>query len=175
MRNFLFSVVAVVLSATVANAQTEQPKPNQLSEVYGAWTVRCQKNSDTESLGQCEITQERRQSESNQLVVALSFRALSGDGAQVLVIAPFGLRLSEGVRYLDKDGATIWSGPFQTCLPTGCISVPQLTADEMTAVLSTDAPQISFVANDGKPLSVQIDVNGLSDAWKRLNTLKAEN
>lgn len=175
MRHFPISVVATILSASIANAQTEQPKPNQLSEIYGAWTVKCQKGTDTASPRQCEITQERRQSESNQLVVALSYRVLPDEGAQVLVIAPFGLRLSEGVRYLNKDGATIWSGPFQTCVPTGCISVPQLTADEMNAVLSTDAPQVSFVANDGKPLSVQIDLNGLADAWKRLNALQAEN
>lgn len=158
----------VFTSTMAGNAQ-----PQQLSETYGSWVLRCQSQQSPQGATGpqvCKISQERRQAESNQLVMALSYQVLKDGGAAVLVVAPFGLRLSEGVAYMVGE-ETLWTEGFQTCVPTGCLSVPKLTSEQVTKVLAAETAQVAFVTNTEQPLRVEVETDGLKQAWERLKEL----
>lgn len=169
------AIAAMLLMTGMANGETTA-NPAQLTEVYGAWTVRCQaETGEGKAAGrQCELFQERLKSDTQQLVASLSYRQLPDGGALVVVLAPFGLRLSEGVRYVGGD-TDLWSSGFQTCLPSGCIAVPQLSKDDMNAVLGAKTAKLVFVSNNGNRLNVEVDTSGFGDAWQRLAELVAGN
>lgn len=173
MRNIVLTGAVALLSlpAGLAIGQT-LPEPQQLSETYGAWTVRCQSRAaeSTALEPECEVFQQRIQNETGQMVASVAYRILPEDQAIAVVFAPFGLRLSEGVRVESAD-ETLWSGEFQTCVPSGCISVPQLDLEQMNAVLEADTAQLTFVSNEGQKMNIAIDTSGFPDAWQRLKTL----
>ena len=88
-------------AAFAQSDESKQPEaPSSLQEVYQDWIVTCRtsaaKSDKPESL--CQMAQELRDKKSGQLILSLVLPAKQlPDGANAVVVAPFGLDLSKGV------------------------------------------------------------------------------
>ena len=98
----LAGVLALSLLVPPAAGAAED-QPNSIVETYGDWTVSCRQskpeNGDTQTI--CQTSQELRDQKTGKLVFALALPAKKNpSGANAVVVAPFGLRLSSGVACL---------------------------------------------------------------------------
>jgi invasion protein IalB len=156
------------LVASVAEAQ-----PEQFSESYGDWVVFCGPIlPEAPQANRCEMSQELRQDGTDQLVLAISIQ-VDEDGAagRAMIIAPFGLRLANGLRFVMEE-REIAAASFETCLPNGCISRTVLTSEAINAFRQgSDARVITTANSNGAEVPIGISLAGFSAAWDRLLAL----
>ena len=171
----LAAVLALCGLATAAPAQGEGP--DTLVETYRDWVVRCVADAGGRV---CEMTQELRQREGGQRVLALGVRrAPEGEAAegQLTAVGPFGVRLADGlVLALPSENAAPGDAlarlPFVTCLPDGCVAVLPVEPALLEALRA--APSVEAVLTDlgGDSLRVSLSLAGFGAAWDRLGTLR---
>ena len=163
------------LTTMAAAQQAASEAPTALSETYGDWVVRCATPATVEGqpapARQCEVTQELRQQDSNQRVMALSLRkGAEADTGALTVVAPFGLLLSAGV-LIDVGETPLLELGFQTCLPAGCIALSDMTTEEITAMAAGETAAVVFTDTSNQPLSLNVSLEGFAAAWNRLKGL----
>jgi len=118
----------------------------------------------------CEMVQELLNSKTNQRVLAVSFQIKLKGEANLTVISPFGLRISEGVS-LQLNGAELLHLAINTCLPIGCISNNNIVKDKMEKI--DEGQTIIFQMKDlaNRDLEVKVSLSGFAPALKRLKNL----
>lgn len=151
--------------------------PDQLVETYRDWVMRCvqAQPQDAAPAGRvCEMTQELSHTDSGQRVLVAAVQATGTGTAALTLIAPFGLRLGEGIviRVGGQDMATI---PFRTCLPQGCIADMELDGAALDQLRMGAEGQVVMVTDGGQDLSLTVSLAGFSAAWSRLGALLPEN
>ena len=169
------TVVLLGLATTGGNftakaQEAEAVAPTSLVETYSDWIVRCVATDNTRV---CEMTQELRQQDGGQRVLAASLRpgADGSDGANLTVIAPFGLNLSEGLQISITEEANLLSMGFLTCLPVGCVATQEINADQLSALKDGETVSVRMTNTDAQQINVSLSLAGFTDAWNRLSNL----
>lgn len=147
--------------------------PDRLQETYRDWMVRCA--TVTEAAGGaagriCELSQELFEAESGQRVLSAVVRRDVDGAAALSLIAPFGLRLADGVG-LVVDGSVLARIPFRTCLPQGCIATATLDAEALAGIAAATTAEVELVTDGGAALTLSLSLAGFTDGWGRLGAL----
>ena len=116
----------------------------------------------------CEMAQELSQAVAKQRVLTFAMQVKPDGTAELTMIRPFGLRLSDGIA-IDLAATRLVQSGFRTCLPQGCIATGALDA-AMIDRLSAGNPATVRMAADagGQPLALEVSLNGFAAAWTRL-------
>jgi invasion protein IalB len=141
-----------------AQTQTSTTLPNgasSLNETYQDWVVLCTTNDKNRI---CVMTQQQRKQDTNQLVLAAEFTAVSKDEIRGTLILPFGLRLADGVSLQVDDGPMSKPLPFSTCLPAGCVVQIGFDAATVKGLRAAGALKLLAKAHDGGQ-NVRLDVS----------------
>lgn len=169
----VLSASVAMLMATAALAQdSEPPKPTTLSETYDTWTVQCATAPAAEgqpAKRQCQMSQELLQQESRQRMMLFAVTKDS-ENARAMLILPFGLLLSEGVR-IEITGKELMRGQFRTCLPAGCIVEADLPAESLAQLQAAETASVFMTAVTGQPVKTDLSLKGFAAAYKRLLAL----
>lgn len=156
--------------ASVAAAQA----PNSLSETYDAWTIQCQAVASPDGLSrQCQMSQELRQKETGQRVMMMAMTMSPDQATNVTIIAPFGLKLSGGIRIAIGEEQMVESG-FNTCLPVGCVARMPLEQAALDRFRLEQSLRVMTVSENGRPLQTPMSLMGFSAAHDRLAQLAQE-
>ena len=115
----------------------------------------------------CEIGQELLQADTNQRILAIGLRPQADRDSILTIVAPFGLRLSEGVN-IEVAEELVANVPFQTCLPGGCVATTSLEQSGVDRLAAGAEAQITMLTNTEQPMSVTISLSGFTAAWNRL-------
>lgn len=168
------SIIALAVGLSAAQAMpTRADGPDQLVETYRDWVVRCVQAQlqDGTSAGRiCEMSQELSQSENGQRVLAAAVQATGNGSAALTLIAPFGLRLADGIM-ISVGGQEAAAIPFRTCLPQGCIADTQLDSAALDQLRLGNEAQVVMVADGGQELALTVSLAGFAAAWSRLEAL----
>jgi invasion protein IalB len=158
---------AGVMSAPLAFAQN----PDSLSETYKDWIVTCTTSAPQDgqpAVQSCEMTQEQKQQDSGQRVLAVALRpSAEAGGAEMTLVLPFGLKLAFGVQISVADVPMV-DEAFKTCLPAGCIVQTTLSAEVVTALLASETATISMTTTADEKLDLSVSLQGFGAAWARL-------
>jgi invasion protein IalB len=169
---FTIATLGAVLAGTYHMATAQQsgaPAPSSIVETYGDWVVRCLSPEADTPLRVCEMTQELVQQETGQRILAASVRSMN-DGANLTLIAPFGLNLFEGVNVVVADQFLVGMD-FETCLPVGCVALEDLMMEQVGMLRAGEAMTVSMLNVDGQELALNLSLAGFIAAWDRLNEL----
>lgn len=167
-------VTGMLTMGTVDMTQAQTTEgPSSLTETYGDWVVRCVAPQAVEGQAAptqvCEMTQELRQADSGQRVLAVALQSTEA-GASLTLVAPFGLLLEAGLQVaVDEEAVT--EGRFRTCLPGGCLSVIDLTTDVLDKFAAGNAATVTMRDTSEQDLSLSVSLAGFTAAWNRLKAL----
>jgi invasion protein IalB len=152
----------------------EAEGPSSVQETYRDWIVSCEMMPGAEGQPDqraCEMRQELRQAEGNQLVLAAGLQTQGeAASASLTLVAPFGLALSQPIT-IDIAETRLVEVPFRTCFPRGCIAVTTLDEVALDGLMAGDEAQVSMTTTAGQALVVTISLAGFTGAWTRLQDL----
>nr|WP_255720347.1 invasion associated locus B family protein [Acuticoccus kalidii] len=153
-------------AALAASGPGHAEAPDARSESYGLWTVQCETR---ETVDQCWMAQPVLD-DNGTLVVQLEL-AIDGAATQLVLLAPFGLLLSEGAA-LSVDGAPLRTLAVRTCLPDGCLFNAGPDDALLDVLRRGERLVIRFVVADGNaPFDVEVGLAGFAAAYNRLRAL----
>ncbi len=169
------AVLAACLVAGSATAQSNDEGPSQISETYRDWRVICVAAEDgTGTAGrQCEMSQQLTLTETGQRVLSLAVQRQPDGAPRATFVAPFGLRLADGL-VIEVNGAAVQAMGFLTCMPDGCIAAALLEDATMAALRAGTSADIRLTALSGETLAPQVSLLGFTAAWNRLAVLAAD-
>lgn len=144
--------------------------PTSSVETYRDWVVRCDRAEG--QARRCEMAQELRQADGRLVFATLVQRTGTGDAAMVFV-APFGVALSEGLRFAWADDS-VWDVPFATCYASGCIAERAADQSDLTRLQQAAAVDVAIQAFGGDRVELSVSLAGFGGAWRRLESLAAE-
>lgn len=173
MRKLIAALAASLLLALPATAQDAAPAPSTLpgganasSEAHGDWTVACRMDGAAK---QCVLSQSLGSSETGERVLAIELAMTAPNRAEGMLLMPFGLKLSDGIRLqVDSTGLGATPRPFLTCIANGCL-VP-LAFDEPTLAglrLGKKLDVGGVRADNGEQVSLAISLAGFTAATNR--------
>lgn len=151
--------------------QAQSGGPDAVAETYGDWIVRCANDPVqpvTAALA-CEMSQELRQSDNGQRLIAVTLRRDNASGIGTLtIVAPFGLLLPAGLR-ISVDGGDLLDIGFRTCLPAGCVGIAEVDDATVGAMaLGAELTVTMTAAATGELIAIPLLIQGFDDAWARL-------
>lgn len=157
-----FSLVAITVGPSFGE-ETSAVLPNQTTETFGAWTVRC---ANLEVGGKsCEMTFMAQGQAGPIAQVAIGQPA--GEAKPLLVVqTPLGSSLAHGVRVgSDTAAATL---PFVTCLQIGCLAQGASSTAELTETFKGDATKLAFTEMGGRVIELAVPTAGFLPALERM-------
>jgi len=144
---------------------------SSINESHGDWTVSCtMKAADKD----CVLTQALADSQSGQRVLALELAMSESNEAQGMLLAPFGLRLGEGIKF-GLDGKDLGTPqPFFTCIATGCLVPVQFDVAALAVLKAGSKLEVTATsAEDGAPVKLSLSLTGFTAAVERTMELGA--
>lgn len=165
--------MAAMMAAVPAMAQeADADRPDSLRETFRDWIVQCVPAQGAVGGQACEMFQQIDHQQSNQrlLVVSVSFEAERTEPVMV-IIAPFGLRLADGLEL--RDGETVVARyPFETCLAAGCLAIAPLELSVIDRLRrGEEGLVVQMTARNGDGLGVPLSLQGFARAMDRLDGL----
>lgn len=167
------SETATSSELAVGRTPPQTAVPSMTTESFGDWVVRCaavtSEGGDASApiAGRiCEMTQEHSDRASGMRVLAIGIGAIDG-GAGLTLVAPFGLKLAEGL-LLENGPGYRKQFEFETCLPAGCVVRSELSATEIDDLTSQQTLSVTMISTDGSALGVALSTDGMRDSWERL-------
>jgi invasion protein IalB len=158
-------------------AQEMAGQPNTIMETYDSWTVRCDaaKTTDVGHARQCQMSVDVLQGQPNQRALTLVLKPTTkGGGLAGTIIAPFGLKVSEGVT-IKAGSKDLKKIAVLTCLPIGCLAQADFSADEVKVLGGQEKLVARVVAYDGdNSMDVDVPMKGFNAALARLGTLPSK-
>lgn len=129
-----------------------------------AWAIRCDEKGD----GYCEIFQRLVSKENNQRVIefAIGYPDKEKD-AQVVIILPFGILLTEGVS-VKIDDTQLGKLPVRTCTEAGCILLTAMDKDVVNKLISAKSLTIGFADMQSKPVNLSLSLDGFANKLKEI-------
>lgn len=146
----------------------QQVAPDTLRETFQDWTVQCETPGDAPRV--CEMLQQVDHPESSGSVLLFSMRYDAEDRLVGVLVAPFGLRLSEGVQIRSGDTVLGRYG-FETCLSTGCVIIAPFDGDAVATMRAALDGQVRAVTRGGEDFAIPVSFRGFSAALDRLQAL----
>lgn len=172
----LLAASCLYMTALSSASYAQEEQPTSMQETYDDWMVQCQTVvvADKKTKN-CEMSQELRQKDSNQRVLAIGIVPAGGDKeTSATIIAPFGLALAEGlsVEVADKE---LVRGVYKTCIPAGCIVEVKLPTEMIkTLALNEKATVVMTASGTGQPMRTNVSLKGFLKAWNRLVALSKQ-
>lgn len=180
MRSSLHLLALLAPLAMVAPTLAQEAKPtpapstlpggaNSLNEAHGDWTVSCAMAGDKKD---CVLTQALGDNQTGQRVLALELAMTASNDAEGMLLAPFGLRLGEGIK-LSLDGRDLGTPrPFYTCIATGCLVPIQFDAAALAVLKAGSKLEVNAAsANNGEPIKLSLSLTGFTAALDRVVAL----
>lgn len=162
----------IALLASAAPAQ--DGGPDSLRESFRDWAVNCETTPADAAAGSgqrvCEMVQQIDHQESGQRVLAFSLRINDAGDPVAVLIAPFGLRLSEGLRLQVGEEQVAHFG-FDTCLPEGCLVIAPMQEDLIATMQAGADGAVVMVSRQGEAVGVPISLMGFTAGLARLRAL----
>jgi len=148
--------------------------PDSLREGFRDWAVNCATRpvaADGTGGGRvCELIQQIDHQDSGQRVLTFSLRINDAGQPVAVLIAPFGLRLAEGLR-VQVGEEIIARLPFETCLPEGCVVIAPMEPAAISAMQNGVEGGVIMVSRQGEPVGVPISLMGFTAGLERLRVL----
>jgi invasion protein IalB len=156
-------------AAAPAVASTLPGGASSASETHGDWTVSCQMGQADK---QCVLSQALADTQSGQRVLALELTVPSADTAEGMLLAPFGLKLNDGVK-LSVDGKALGdSRAFLTCIPSGCLVPVTFDAASLAALRAGTNLEVTGVSADStQQVALALSLSGFTAAVARTGEL----
>ncbi|QHI95018.1 hypothetical protein GT348_00645 [Aristophania vespae] len=158
---FLLSSVGSAFAGTLPNGASS------INESYQNWHLICQ---NTKSGVKCNILQEILEGQTHQLFFRIEFKPAESQTHGVM-IAPFGLNLTDGITIATEGESVGDVYPFNTCLPVGCLAPLDLDEGQFSSFLKSKKVKVSFTTLKGKLLKFQLPISGLDEALNRARVL----
>lgn len=163
MRNILsnFLLMAVALPAPIVAAT-----PDQRSEVYGDWVVRC---VTRQGLPPCDALQSAKSNDSGEQVMQISLAYAGKEdryGAQIML--PLGILIQGGILVRLGEKTDIGDFKFTRCEAQGCFAERMMTAKDMQPFLTSGKGIVAVMGRDGKALVVPVSLKGVAEAVKAM-------
>jgi invasion protein IalB len=143
---------------------------SSVQETYGSWIVSCR---IVDSRKACTLSQVQRNQQTGQRSFAVELKPPRDGKTDGLLVMPFGLALSAGVKLtLDDKPLGPTPTPFSTCVPDGClvpVSFPTAATDSIKK-----AKTLTVSANplgQGDPLTIAVALDGFAPALARTSDL----
>ncbi|MGJ8573109.1 MAG: invasion associated locus B family protein [Hoeflea sp.] len=155
-----------IASASLAAQSQTSPTPSQVTETFGAWTVRCvgvqQKT--------CEAVQVINGQSGTIAEIAI---ALPTGQAEAIIAsrAPLGVMLSEPILFGENDGADPIEINYVTCVSQGCLAQANVSAEGLLQLAGKKEGNLTFKDRSGRRYRITVSFDGLSDALTRLGAL----
>lgn len=140
-----------------------------IQETYGAWTVSCRL---AEGRKACTFSQVRGNQQTGQRSFAIELRSPADGKIEGVLVLPFGLALSAGVKLALDDKPLGRTVPFSTCVPDGClapVSFPSIATDAIkkAKVLTIAATP----ASGAEAVTFSLALDGFTAALARIAEL----
>lgn len=160
------AVVGVPAPAPVtaqSGKAAETQAPDERTETYGSWTLRCGAEASS-----CHVFQALFRTEDGAQLVRVTLFADENGQMLLRVLAPLGADLAAGVP-LGVDEGAIAMLPFRSCWPHGCIAETALTSDIEAELRGGEVLSASVVGADtGQTVRFEFALNGLARALERM-------
>lgn len=168
---FLTGLAIALVAGSPALAQEEGDGPDSLRETFRDWVVQCVPAPQAGGGQACEMYQQIDHQQSNQRLLLASVRFEPEQVEPVLVlVAPFGLRLADGVEL--RDGETVVARyAFETCLSAGCLVIAPLELSVIDLLRRGEGLSVQMTARNGDGLGVPLSLQGFARAMDRLDAL----
>lgn len=177
-RPVFLSALAVVLALgfgmMATNVAAQESEPDSLRESFRDWVVNCAatpQNPDAAPGARvCELFQQLDQQDSGQRVLTFSVRISDAGEPVAVLIAPFGLRLSEGLR-IRVGEEQIAHLAFETCLPQGCLVVAPMDEELVSVMQSGTEAAVVMISRQGEAIGIPVSLMGFTAGLNRLRAL----
>jgi invasion protein IalB len=173
MRKLLSLLAVTALAAGLvtsqATAQETTSTPDQLTETYGNWTLRCGPGET-----RCHVSQSlfRAEDKARLLQVTL-FSPPGADGAMFFrSMSPLGAILTDGVALIVDDAEPV-TAQYISCWPRGCMAEVPAKLGLLTALRAGKqlAVQVKS-AETGQTIRFELSLEGISAALDRFGEMK---
>jgi invasion protein IalB len=165
------TAAAVAAGTTPPSATAGLPGgATSLSETHGDWTVACRVLDRKGKSGRvCSMTQQQT-NRKGQRALAIELRP-EGDGATGVVVLPFGVAVTKGMR-IAVDGTELGSNrPFSTCLQIGCLAPLILGKGDLGKLQAGKKLAVTAAAMGGRTFAIPASLKGFTSALKRTRGL----
>lgn len=168
-------IVFAVAGLSPAEAQpiATPVKPNvslpggasSLTETHDDWTVACSVQAEGK---RCVFSQSLGNKQTGQRLLSMELGPKE-DGVEGVILAPFGLRLSQGLTLKVDDNEQLGDpAGFTTCLEAGCVVPVTFDAAQVAKLASGETLTINAEnGSSGEPVKLTISLNGFDAARKR--------
>lgn len=182
-RSLLMSAVTIIATTAPVAGQQKHAAPalaqavaenlpggaSSIQETYGAWTVSCRL---AEGRKACTFSQVRGSQETGQRSFAIELRPPADGKTDGVLVLPFGLSLSDGVKLALDEKPLGQSVPFSTCVPDGCLAPVSFPTVATDAIKTAKVLTITATPASGtEALTFSIALDGFTSAFARIAEL----
>lgn len=155
--------------AGTAQAAEPAPKaPDQSSDVYGDWTVRC---AAREGVPPCEMMQVATNNTTREQVMRISIaHAGQAQSLGVQMQVPLGVLLTGGVLVRVDDKQTVGNFQFTRCETTGCLIESVVTPETLAPFGTAQKGILAVLDRQGKALVLPLSFNGYQAAMDAMSS-----
>jgi invasion protein IalB len=155
-----------VSAAPAAAAPTSADAPQRTTASYADWVVQCQKSGSSPPRSSCammQTTQVRGKNVAFSRVIVLE--AAKGQPYKFIADLPPDVSFAKEVEVQSKDAATLFSAPFERCMPAGCFADIDLGAAALQKLrAATGSGKLVFADAMGRDITVPLSFNGFAQA-----------
>jgi invasion protein IalB len=178
------SATAAALVALPAAAQQRQPAAStpaqttaatlpggasSVQETYGSWTVSCRL---VEGRKACALAQVRGNQQTGQRSFAVELQPPREGKTEGVLVLPFGLALSAGVKISLDDKPLGQPISFSTCVPNGCLAPVSFPTSATDAMKNAKAMAVATTPLGGtEPAAFEVPLDGFGQALSRVAEL----
>lgn len=142
---------------------------NVLKETYGDWGIECRvaEAAKTCVVGQIHYDQQDR--------IVFSIEILQSDKGEykIVMIMPFGLNLTNGIRLTLDDQAGEQRGSFATCLASGCLVAIDFSDSGVATIKTAKILKVQAIAfGSNQNTTFNVSLKGFTAAIERLRDLQ---
>ncbi|MGN6462114.1 MAG: invasion associated locus B family protein [Pseudolabrys sp.] len=142
--------------------QAGQPEVPQL--LYSPWMKVCGKGPDAAAKQVCVVAKDGR-IENGMPVVAVALIEPEGSPQKILrVTVPPGMHLQHGTRLIVDQGQPA-TAPYVTCVPNGCMSDYEATADMIGRMKKGQQITVQAINMNGAPISLPLPLVDFAKAY----------
>lgn len=142
--------------------QAGQPEVPQL--LYSPWMKVCGKGPDASAKQVCVVAKDGR-IENGMPVVAVALIEPEGSPQKILrVTVPPGMHLQHGTRVIIDQGQPA-TAPYVTCVPNGCMSDYEATADMIGRMKKGQQITVQAINMNGAPISLPLPLVDFAKAY----------
>jgi invasion protein IalB len=150
--------------AAPAPAQQQAAQPEQPQLMYSPWMKVCGKGPDGNAKQVCVVAKDGR-IENGMPVVAVALIEPEGAPQKILrVTVPPGMHLQHGTRVIVDQGQPL-TAPYVTCVPNGCMSDYEATADLINRMKKGQSITVQAINMNGAPLSLPLPLVDFAKAY----------